>query len=388
MIVPRMRRALTALAIAVAGIALLAGCGSSSSSSSSTSSAAGSTASSAGGGGSGAAAEAKQLIAKYEDVEKLTWPKPTQPFKPGAGKVAVISCGQAGIDCKRGAEFVDEAAKAMGWTASPTFNGEFLPAKQGGYVQQAVQEGYNAIVLVAIDPQTIKAAVDAAAAKKIPISCMECVNEGFGEKVINVTSGGAYEGRALGDWIITDTNGKAKVLQFDDKTFAIIGARQKGAKEEIKRLCPSCSVEEADIPTSDLTKPNAPTYTAALASHPPGSLTTIMTPSDPEGLPLVKLATQDGRTDFKITGYDASSPFVEDIAQGQTLAAATTAVSFQYVGWAAMDEVARIHAGSPAWDATTIPAILITKNNAEKYKSGFYTPAFDFKGMFKQQWGR
>lgn len=371
--------------IAALTAVLVAGCGGASDSNSGGSG--DSAGSSDSGGSSSGVAEAKQLVADAEKTKGVEFPRPDKPFYPGKGKVAVISCGQAGINCKRGADFVVGAAKAMGWTPSPVFDGEFAPTKQGGYIQQAVQEGYDAIVLVAIDAQVTKAAIDAAAAKKIPIACLECVSTGFEDKVIDVTTGGEAEGKALGAWVVADTEGKGKIVQFDDKNFPIIGVRQRAAKAEIERLCPDCKITEDNFPTTDLSKPTSPTYAAALASNPPGSLTTIMTPSDPEGMPLVKLATQQSRDDFNVTGYDASAEFVQDIIAGDNVAKATTAVSYEYVAWGAMDQVARVKAGVKPWDSSSLPAALVTEKNAKEFETGFYTPDFDFKAMFKKQWG-
>jgi len=377
----------SALALALVGVlagGVVAGCGDDSDDSGAAGTDTATTAQTSDGGG---VAEAQELVAAAEKTTGLEFPQPDEPFDPGAGKLAVISCGQAGINCKRGADFVVEAAKTMGWTTSPVFDGEFAPATQSGFIQQAVQEGYDAIVLVAVDAQVTKAAIDAAAAQDIPIACMECVSTGFEDKVIDVTTGGEQEGDQLGAWVVADTEGEGKILQFDDKNFPIIGVRQQAAKAEIERLCPDCEISEDNYPTTDLAKPDQPTYTAALTSNPPGSLTTIMTPSDPEGMPLVKLATQQGRDDFSVTGYDASAEFVQDIIAGDTVAAATTAVPYEFVAWGAVDQVARAKAGIEGWDSSAVPSVLVTANNADEFESGFWNPSdFDYKAMFEEQW--
>src|SRR5438105_2450844 len=146
-----------------------AGCGGDDSSSDSSASKTTSSNSSSSGSGKD---EAQSKVAELEQIEGKTWPQPTEKFDPGTGKVAVISCGNVGINCLQGSKDAQTAAKAMGWTPSPIFDGQFTPAKQAGFVQQAVQQGYDGIVLVSIDANSIKAAIDAAAAKKIPIACV------------------------------------------------------------------------------------------------------------------------------------------------------------------------------------------------------------------------
>jgi ABC-type sugar transport system substrate-binding protein len=368
-----------------------AGCGSDDdSSSSSTPAAATSAGTTSTAAASGGTAEAAKAVAEYSKTTGVTFPQPTEAFDPGKGKVAVISCGNAGINCLQGAKDVQTAAKAMGWTPSPIFDGEFTPAKQAGFVQQAIQQKYDAIVMVSMDAQSIKAAVDAAAAAKIPMACVMCVNPTFKDTVTDVTSGGIAEGKALGAWIAANAkDGKAKVVAYDDKSFPIVAERRRNMTEELAKLCPGCEVEKADFPTSDLAKAGAPTFTGMLSSHPKGSIDFVASPYDPAAIPFAKAAAQQGRTDFKMTGYDASPDYVKLIAAGDGVAAATTAAPFPYASWGAMDEVARIKAGKEAWDASALPSALVTAENASEITGGFFSPAdFDFKAMFTKLWGK
>lgn len=373
---------LTAAAlVALLVVAVAAGCGGGSSDGSSSE-----------GSGSDSAniAKAKELTANYEKTSGVEFPQPTEPFDPGTGKVAIISCGNAGINCLKGSQDAAAAAKAMGWTPSPVLDGEFTPAKQAGYVQQAIQEGYDGIVLVSIDAQSIKSAVDAAAAKGIPIACVMCVNPAFAGKVVDTSTGGVAEGKAIGDWIVANSDGSATILGYDDKSFPIVAVRREHAEDQIEQLCPDCEIENADFPTTDLEKPGSPTFTAALTAHPAGTLDFVMAPYDPAAIPMAKAAEQDGRSDFKMTGYDASPEFVEMIKKGG-VAAATTAAPFPYASWSAVDQVARIHAGKKPWKSNRMPIALVTERNASEFvKTGgfFRPPDFDFESMFLKLWGK
>jgi len=380
-------RGRAALGAALAAMVLAAGCGDDDESTTPASSGAGTTTEAA---AADTGADAATEVAKYTKLTGVEFQKPEEPFDPGTGKVAVISCGNAGINCLQGAKDVQAAAKAMGWTPSPIFDGEFTPAKQAGFVQQAIQQKYDAIVMVSMDALSIKAAVDAAAAADIPMACVMCVNPDFTDSVTDVTSGGISEGKALGAWIAANAkDGKANIVAYDDKSFPIVAARRKNMTEELAKLCPDCKVENADFPTSDLSKAGAPTFTGMLASHPAGQLDFVASPYDPAGIPFAKAAEQQGRTDFKMTGYDASPDFVKLIADGTGVAAATTAAPFPYASWGAMDQVARKKAGKEAWASTELPVALVTKENASEVTEGFFAPSdFDFEAMFKEQWGK
>jgi ribose transport system substrate-binding protein len=370
-------------------IVFAVGCGSSSKSSSSSSSSSGTTTSSTSSSSSSGKSAAAAAVKTFSKTSGVKFPQPSQAFNPGTGKVAVISCGNAGINCLQGSKDVQTAAKAMGWTPSPIFDGQFTPAKQAGFVQQAVQQGYDAIVLVSIDANSIKAAIDAAAAKKIPIACVMCVNPAFKGKVVDVSTGGIAEGQALGSWIGANAKSGDTILAFDDKSFPIVHVRRQNAEAAIKKYCPSCKVKEADFPTTDLSKPGSPTFSAALNANPPGSLQFVMAPYDPAAIPFAKVAQQQGRTDFKMTGYDASPDYVNLIKAGTGVAAATTAAPFPYCSWGAMDQVARMKAGKATWPSTRLPVALVTKANADQITGAFFSPPdFDFKSMFKKLWGK
>ncbi|MCK9248317.1 MAG: substrate-binding domain-containing protein [Solirubrobacteraceae bacterium] len=333
-------------------------------------------------------ADAEAAVADALKTTGIEFPQPDEAFDPGTGKVAVISCGQAGLNCKLGSDDVREAAKAMGWTASPVFDGEFAPAKQAGYVQQAIREGYDAIVLVSIDANSIKAALDAAKAKDIPVACVMCTNAGF-DGVVDVTTNGVTDGEAIANWIAADSGGKAKILAYDDKSFPIVAERLKAMKARLAEVCAECSIDDATIPTTDLQKPGPPTWTAALAKYPQGAVDYVMSPYDPFAIPFSKTAEQRGRTDLKIGGYDASPDFVAMIKKGDGPAAVTTAAPFPYASWGAMDQVARIKAGKEPWKSDGLPVALVTKENADAFDEAYLSPEdFDFKSLFAGLWGK
>jgi ribose transport system substrate-binding protein len=377
-------RVLAASVAALAMVVFVAGCGDDESSSSGDN-----TSASAASKESGGKADAQAAVEKFQQTSGVEWPQPTESFDPGTGKVAVISCGNAGINCLKGSEDAQAAAKAMGWEPSPIFDGEFTPAKQAGFVQQAIQQNYDAIILVSIDANSIKAALDAAVAKKIPIACVMCVNPDWEGKVIDVSTGGVAEGEAIGSWVAANADPSKKIVGFDDKSFPIVAERRSNAIAKINEYCPDCQVEEADYPTTDLSKAGQPTFSGTLNANPSGTLGIVMAPYDPAAIPMAKAAEQQGRTDFKMTGYDASPDYLAMIKEGTGGAAATTAVPFPYCSWGAMDQVARIKAGKEPWESNRLPSALVTADNADDFgEFGFFTPDFDFEAKFQELWGQ
>ncbi|MDQ2700436.1 MAG: substrate-binding domain-containing protein [Actinomycetota bacterium] len=382
----RYKALLAALAALMLTAFVVTGCGGSDDDSGSGDN--GNTSSSTDSGGSGVEF-AQEQVDKLKDPTQVEFPKPTEAFDPGKGKIAVISCGNAGINCKDGSEDATDAVKAMGWESSPVFDGEFDPAKQAGFIRQAIQEKYDGIVLVSMDVNSVKAAVDAAVKAKIPVSCVMCSNDGLEDIVTDVTTGGTADGEAIGYWTVADSDGSAKIIGFDDKSFPIVAKRLASAKAVIEENCEDCTLQEEQISTTELTEPGPPTWTATLTANPAGTFDYAWSAYDPFAIPFVKTAEQQGRDDIKISGYDASPDFVELIKQGGA-AAATTAAPFEYAAWGAVDEVARMATGNETWDGTKLPVMLVTEDNADDpaLKAGFFDPPFDYKAEFAELWGQ
>ena len=154
-------------------------------------------------------AKAKAQVEQLMQTEGVTLPAPTEPFDPGKKRVAVVLAGQdAGFDAMN--DGVHAAAKTMGWTVGPSMDGKFSPTDQAGFIQQAVQEKYDAIILLVIDAATVESALTAANKANIPVACVMCDNEGYEGKIYDVTTGGYPAGQAMAQYVIADSAGKQR----------------------------------------------------------------------------------------------------------------------------------------------------------------------------------
>jgi ABC-type sugar transport system substrate-binding protein len=373
--------------------ALVAGCGGGGSSSSSTSSEEPTTSSEAPSeetspeGEEASSSGAAAAVKAAEQTEGVKFPEPTEPYKPGTGKVAIVSCGQAGINCKIMSEQAEKAAKAIGWKPGPIFDGALNTTKQAGFIQQAVQEGYEGIILVAVE--NVGSAVQTASEHEIPVVCMDCVptkeGEESGEMYIR-TGDGTQEGAIIGEWITTQTTPTANIIMYEDPAFAVIKSRLDGETAAIEKYCPECTVTREQIPTAEIEKPGPPIFTAALSKYPAGELEVVTSGSTAYSIPMAKTAIQQGRTEIVMGTNDCSPEAIELIEEGQ-INFATTAPPFPFMAWAAMDQIARAKAGVKEWNAEEIPTALVTKNNADKFPSAYFEPeGFNFEEVFEKTW--
>ena len=342
------------------------------------------------GSGSRAAslATARRMVARFS-TPATSWPAPPGPIKPGRGRLAVLSCGQAGADCNAASKDAVEAIRAAGWTPSPVFDGQFSPQAQAAAIQTAVNEGYNGIVIIATDVNSIKGAVDNALARHVAISCVLCYSGAYRTKGVEDATPDFYkEGVKLGWALIDRSEGKAKILAFDDTAYPQVGQRLGTARQTVLANCPRCSWQQETIPTTDLTKPGPPTFTAALESHPQGTLTDVVAPYDLFSVPMAKTLEQAGRHDVTVSGFDATAEMLQAMSSGQLPVGVTVGSPYEYAAWAAVDLAIRRVRGLPGWTADDLPSILITEANAARYAGRYYGPSYDFKARFKALWGQ
>jgi ribose transport system substrate-binding protein len=376
----RARRSLLPLLAVCIVLVAAAGCSSSGSSASS-------AGSSPSGGASSEVAAAKAAYTPLTDPDGAKWPKPNQPFAPGKHKVAIVICGAAGAGCSTIGKAADSAAQAMGWSPK-VFDGAFDPSKQAGYIQQATLEGYDAIIIAGFDPHTVASAVTGAVNKGLPVVCVECATDQA--KGVSVVAGDfTASGVAMGNYMIANSDAKAKVALFTDKAFPHIIQYTDAIKQTLSSGCTACSVDTQYFPTADLAKPGPPTWTAYLSGHPAGSFDWAATGYENMGVPFAKTLQDQGRTDVKVTTYNGTLPdTMSDIESGSSPLVATVIFPTTYEGWSAMDLAARLVTKQQPWDTEHLPVLLVDKTNVGELPEpkGDYQPNFDYKKMFQDQW--
>lgn len=376
-----MRRFLQLLAVGVA-FATVASCSSSDSGSDDDS-----DGSSSGSGASSEVSAAKAAYTPLTDPDAAEWPQPDQPFAPGDHKVAIVICGAAGAGCSTIGAAADEAAQTMGWE-SKVFDGAFDPSKQAGYIQQAALQDYDAVIIAGFDPGSVASAVESAVNKGLPVVCVECaLDQADGVSV--VAGDFTAAGDAMGNYMIANSDAKAKVALFTDKAFPHIIQYTDAIEDTLSSSCSECTVDKQFFPTADLAKPGPPTWTAYLAAHPAGSFDWVATGYENMAVPFAKTLEDQGRTDVKITTYNGTIPdTMTEIESGSSPLVSTIIFPTTYEGWSAMDLAARLVNEQEPWDTEHLPILLVDEGNVGQLPEpkGDFMPNFDFKSMFQDQW--
>ena len=386
-------RRFTALAAAAAAAAMvLAGCSSSSSSSGGSSTSSTSTSSTAAGSGSSLQTEAKAKAAQYENLAK-SYPGPTTPVNPGTGKAEVLSCGNTAPVCEEQSADAVSALKAMGWSVPPATDGQTSPQVESAFMYRAIQHKDSAVILIAVNVNTITASVQAAAAAGMTIMCTQCLSgPQWAGKVYDVTVDFHAQGEIEAWKVIADKGDHAKVFGTTDPQFSSAAAKAQGLKDGITADCPTCSITITPFPSSTAAEPGPPEFTAFLAAHPPGTVDYYVPHFDGLSVPIATTMKNAGRTDFLIGGTDGSTAGLNKLATADPPMAFDVVEPFTYEEWCAADLIARIKAKAPLWSGYgTMPSTLLDSNNIKQFLAMYpdESPApAGYQAAFEKLWGK
>lgn len=361
-----------AVAIAVLASAA-AGCGSSSG---------GNSQSSAGSGNSADQAAAERAVATAQKPPSA-WAGPKTGPKASPGKrVAIISCSQAS-NCAVGATASVEAAKALGWKAT-VFDGKGDPARYNAALRNAANSGFDGIITIAIPTDLVQDGLRYVKQRKVPV--INSANVQSTDPLVygNVPHQWAEQGDQLGEWIVSDSGGKAGVLIFRDDEFPGIKVRQDRVEQQLKK-CPGCEVlGTVKLTIAQATDPSAMAQQTQSAIAKYGNkLKYIVAPfGTVDGLIVPALRSRN-RTDIKVAGYDGNEQQTALCKEGAVGAIAVTMLA--WTGWGAIDQVNRALAGAkPANE--NVPAYLATEKTCPGKGLAEQTSTFDFRAAYKKLW--
>ena len=355
---------------------------------------AGNPGSSATGAQSGNSADTASIVAQADAKVKeysladQSFPVPTKAFTPKVGSASVIVQGSASAVGQLNAERAVDAFETLGWKVKGPLDGKFSAPVTGGFLDAAVQERQNAVVLVSVTLADLGQSVTNALDAGLAVSCVMC---SYDQKladagVLYSTIDFEKQGEILGWYFIQASKGVGKIASVKDPGVGATTLRADGVTKVIKENCSTCELlSDIIVPSSDIALPGPPQWSAYLNSHAPGSVDYVNTMADVVGVPMAKTLMNIGRNDVKLGGFDADAEAVDMIRAGDKPFVGTVALPYYWASWAAVDLVARKSAGAETWDASNLPLQLVTVETADSFDE--FVPAGDWQGDFKKLWG-
>jgi ribose transport system substrate-binding protein len=371
------RRAAALAAVGVLAVGVAA-CGSSDDSSTTAASTAASTA----GTTTQAASAAADTVAKYS--KPITeWPGPNTAFTPPTGKkITAITCSATGITCVRVTDGVKAAGQALGYDVN-VVDGKGDPSVWNQAIRAAIANKSNGIVLGAVPPGLVMGAVAAAEKAGIPV-VYGLGNDKTGVDLALDTDR-AEAGRVLADWVTVDSGGKGKVLVLRDPEFPELTQYDDAFVAQLKKDCTGCSIA------------GQPDFTlGAMADRLPGIVSTalrtdpdigyILAPYDSASTFISQGIRQAGKSGIKVLGDGGDPPTMDNLKSGAEVA--SMGVPSEWIGWQAVDAIARKLAGKPIEEAPVVQGLITKENIDQQAPNGYYDGGFDYQSKYKQLWGK
>lgn len=341
-------------------------------------------------------ARARAAVKAFQKSDPNHWEGPTKAVTPKKNlHIAVVECGAQFEGCVGVANAMVEAGKHLGWKVTE-YDGKASATTENAAILQAVVQKVDVIVIDAIDPHAVQQGLAAAKNAHIRVisnnQALSSPNPAVARAPLwpefDVMANMTKMGEAAGDWIVADSGGKAVTQFFVDKEFQSNIEIIQGMQIALKKNCPKCV---APAPISFTAAASAtqlgPETVAVLRRNP--KINYIGVSADPFSsyqVPQIDQAGMKNRVKLtSVSGYLNAQAYI----RAGNVQLSTGAFDLAYVGWATIDQIARITSGQPSiqpYDEHT-PVALLVKGNLPPKNSNWSTPAFKWRPYFLKLWG-
>lgn len=283
---------------------------------------------------------------------------------------------------------VEEAGEAAGVKIT-VFDGQNSTSRYSEGINQAVAQGADGIILMAIQPAVV--AEDLKAAEAAGVQVLSTLNGDPDEPVEpgtfgNFTADYTSDGRLMAQWVLADSGCTASSVVIQSSPVHVWDLATKGFEAATEEYCPDdCSVEVIDLDPANIANDLGNQLQTKLQTNPDID---YVIPVWDSAIPLVAPVVATAGRPITVFAHDGITESLELIAAGQdqhgTLAMAPSA----WIGWAAFDEVARAILGEPS-PGYVIPTRLVTPDNVGSGSLADVSPEYvDFQQAFIEAWGK
>jgi ribose transport system substrate-binding protein len=282
---------------------------------------------------------------------------------------------------------VEAAAKVAGIETS-LFDGKGDVSEWNRGMAQAVAQHADGIVTIGASPELMKGPTSDALKANIPV--VDAVTADKTAPLVpgtfsHVSISFYHSGQLQADYAIVKSDGKAHVLILGDNEFPGEVSRVEGMQKEFSTRCPDCVVTVQDTQVGNLGVKLGQLTQTLLRRSP--DITYVLPTYDAQAIyvvPAIKAANFSNPVE--VIGSDAVPSNLDWTRQGN-VQIADVGEPEVWLGWAALDSVARGMLGLPAVDEQ-IPLRLFVGDNL-KNVSNDENDLFggDFEAQYKKLWG-
>jgi ribose transport system substrate-binding protein len=338
--------------------------------------------------GSGAAASSDLPAEASQRLDQAmqpvaAFPGPTDPISPESGtKVTVIECSAIGESCVETANGAKAAGESLGWDVT-VVDGKGNPTDWNAALSAALAGGTQAVILSAVPPALVQAGMDQAAKDGVPVIYAHGLDAQGATALVAVDR--AEQGRVIADYIAQDSGGTGKVLLLRDQEFPELEVMDEEFKKELGTACPDCEIAAEQQFTLGAMTTDVPTIVqGALQADP--DIDYVFSPYDAAATFVNQGIRASGQSGVKLVATGGGTSAVKLIEDGQL--DATAGVPSTWLGYQAIDAIARTLAGQPVPDVPVVSGLLVKDNVADQAATGTYDGGFDYAAAYEKLWGK
>jgi ribose transport system substrate-binding protein len=245
-------------------------------------------------------------------------------------------------------------------------------AKQVSDVEDLIARHVNVILLAPREFEGLAPALQAAKAAKIPVILVDRAAAGTpGQDYVTLLASNFIEqGRRAGEWLATQTNGKANIVELSGTPGASVAAdRAKGFRDEIAKH-PDMKIIASQ--TGNFSRASAQGVMQNVAQSLGKQINAVYAHNDEMALGAVQALTAAGLkpgTDVKVVSVDGERAALEAIDRGELGA---TVESNPRFGPLAFDTIEKLRKGEPLPPKILINDRFFDKANAKQFVAEAY----------------
>jgi ribose transport system substrate-binding protein len=341
--------------------------------------------------------EARELVAAASEPQ--AWEDPGPAFDASAADGATVWFVGDNLQIPFNAGVVTglkDALAEMG-ASLRSVDGKGQISEQTKGISQAIGQGADLIVIGGVPYTLLKAQLQEAKAAGIPVVIWGGWSPGTRPDDVpdSVVGGGSHSyenaGKLMGDWIVADSGGSAKVGLVTVSDAGLLAEQvADSVTAELERLCEDCTVETLDarIPQwADLSR----TVPSFLRANPDIE---YLVPLFDGMVPFIVpgLRTAGAVDDICVVSFNGTPAVLELMQQGKSGICADVGAVSEPQGWGLADQVLRILAGEPPVVDDDIKAMerLFSRDTIDELdlsadQASWYTDE-DYRARYRELW--
>lgn len=195
-----------------------------------------------------------------------------------------------------------------------------------------------------------------------------------------------FTGKLLADYAAANYGANQKVAFYDTPELTFTGLTGTAFQDELKKVCPSCSVRTVHVPIATFGNKAPQQLVSDIQAHPDTTLMVFGTDEVEAGFPAARQAA--GIKGVKTLGNTPNPQGLQYVKEGKTNA--ILGVDLPVLTWTLLDQAARQMAGQQLTgnEAKGIPVVQFLKQEDIKFDpSKGWTGYPDFAQRFAKLWG-